>query len=77
MYLAYEQQPVLEAVMRMGDANQWKPGPHIHYVDDHAIAQTYLDLARLTGDPQMVAPFRAYADLMMSTPRCVGRAARD
>jgi unsaturated rhamnogalacturonyl hydrolase len=53
--------------MRMGEANEWKPGPRIHYADDHTIAQTYLDLARVTGERQLAEPFRSYADAMVST----------
>ncbi len=67
VYQVYGQQSHLHAMTRMGEANAWKPGPHIHYADDHTIAQTYLDLSRVTGNQQAVEPFRSYADLMMST----------
>jgi rhamnogalacturonyl hydrolase YesR len=67
VYQAYGRQAHLDELTRMGEANAWKPGPHIHYADDHTIAQTYLDLARVTGNQRAVEPFRGYVDLMMRT----------
>jgi rhamnogalacturonyl hydrolase YesR len=67
VYQAYGREVHLDELIRMGEANAWKPGPRIHYADDHTIAQTYLDLARITGNREVMEPFRAYADAMMST----------
>ena len=66
VYQVYGRQSHLSAMTRMGESNAWKPGPHIHYPDDHTIAQTYLDLFRVTGNQQAVEPFRRYAYLRMS-----------
>ena len=43
--------------VRMGEANEWKPGPRLHHADDHAICQTYIDMYRISGDERMIAPF--------------------
>jgi rhamnogalacturonyl hydrolase YesR len=67
VYQVYGRQAQLDELIRMGEANAWKPGPRIHYADDHTIAQTYLDIARTSGNLRLVEPYRRYADLMIST----------
>lgn len=45
---------ILEALMDMGRANDWKPASRLHHADDYAICQTYMDLYRLKKDPIMI-----------------------
>ena len=49
---------VLQALIDMGEDNDWRPGIRLHHADDHAIVQTYVDLYRVVKDPQMLRPFR-------------------
>jgi rhamnogalacturonyl hydrolase YesR len=51
----------------MGNRNRWLPGPRYRLADDHAIAQTYLDLSRITGDSTFYAAFRDTADRVISS----------
>ncbi len=57
VFAAYEttRSPLLmKALMDMGAANDWKPGPRFDHADDIAISQTYIDLYRLTKDRKMI-----------------------
>lgn len=53
---------------RMGEANEWKPGPRLHHADDHAICQTYIDMYRISKDRKMIAPFVETMERFMATP---------
>lgn len=48
---------ILQALIDMGEMNDWRPGERLHHADDHAIVQTYIDLYRILKDPKMLAPF--------------------
>ncbi len=56
------------AMVGMGEANQWKAGPRVTHADDYAIGQTYIDLYRVTKDEKMIKPFREAVDKFMETP---------
>lgn len=56
------------AMIEMGEANEWKPGPRLQHADDHAICQTYIDVYRIEKDKKMIEPFREAVDEMMGTP---------
>lgn len=45
-----------KALMEMGEANKWSPGPRFDHADDLAIAQTYIDIYRITKDRRMIEP---------------------
>ncbi len=59
---------ILDAMIRMGEANQWKPGPRLHHADDYAICQTYVDVYRIKKDEKMITPFKKATDEFMATP---------
>jgi len=59
---------LLEAMIKMGEDNQWKPGPRLQHADDIAICQTYIDVYRLTKDQKMIAPFIGQMDKFLVTP---------
>ena len=69
MYEATGEPKYLEAMTEMGERNRWEPGPRYRHADDHAVAQTYLDLYRIERDPSRYEPFQASIDKMMNTPR--------
>ncbi len=58
----------LDAMIKMGEANQWKPGPRLQHADDHAICQTYIDVYRLKKDQKMITPFIEQMDKFLATP---------
>ncbi len=58
----------LNELLRVGRENRWQPGPRARHADDHAIAQTYLDLYRIRRKKGMMTPFRKTIDRMMRSP---------
>ncbi len=59
---------LLNAMIEMGDKNQWKPGPRLLHADDHAICQTYIDVYRIKKDDKMITSFREQMDKFLATP---------
>lgn len=59
---------LFDEMIKMGEANQWKPGPRLHHADDHVICQTYIDLYRIKKDPGMIDPFIKTMDEFQKTP---------
>jgi rhamnogalacturonyl hydrolase YesR len=57
-----------DALLAMGEANGWKPGPRLYHADDLAVGQTYAGLYFLYRDPKMIAPLRAQLDAILSAP---------
>ncbi len=71
VFAAYEttgSKKIWKAMVEMGEANGWKPGPRLHHADDHAICQTYIDMYRISGDKKMIQPFIETMDKFMATP---------
>lgn len=58
-----------DAMIKMGEANQWKPGPRMYHADDQAVGQTYVELCFLTRDTNMIAPLRANFDKILAAPK--------
>jgi unsaturated rhamnogalacturonyl hydrolase len=57
-----------DALLAMGEANGWKPGPRVYHADDLAVGQAYAGLYFLYRDPKMIAPLRARLDAILSAP---------
>jgi rhamnogalacturonyl hydrolase YesR len=57
-----------KALLAVGEANSWQPGPRMYHADDLAIGQTYAGLYSLYHDPKMIAPLRARLDAVLATP---------
>ncbi len=45
---------ILDSLMALGQRTSWQPGRRYDHADDIAISQTYIDLSRIKGDPQMI-----------------------
>jgi rhamnogalacturonyl hydrolase YesR len=60
-----------DALLAIGEANGWKPGPRMYHADDLAIGQAYAGLYSLYRDPKMIAPLRARLDAILSAPSAV------
>jgi rhamnogalacturonyl hydrolase YesR len=57
-----------EAILKMGEANRWSPGPRVYHADDHVIAQSYLWAARHGAGKDVVAPIRGTFDTILANP---------
>jgi unsaturated rhamnogalacturonyl hydrolase len=57
-----------DALLAMGEANGWKPGPRFYHADDLAIGQTYAGLYFLYRDPKMIAALQSRLDAILSVP---------
>jgi unsaturated rhamnogalacturonyl hydrolase len=60
-----------DALLAIGEANGWKPGPRLYYADDLAIGQTYAGLYFLYRDPKMIAALRSRLDAILAAPASV------
>lgn len=67
-YKVTKNKQFLNAMLEMGEKNQWKPGPRLQHADDHAICQTYIDVFRIKKDQKMIDPFREQMDKFLTTP---------
>ncbi len=59
VFAAYEttgSKEIWNALLAMGEKNEWKPGRRFDHADDIAINQTYLDIYRITKDKRMLQP---------------------
>lgn len=71
IFAAYEatgNQELLQAVVKMGEANQWKPGSKLMFPDHHIILNPYLDLYRLRPDPRIIAPAKKFVEDYLKSP---------
>ncbi len=57
-----------DAMLAMGEANGWKPGPRVYHADDLVVGQTYAGLYLIYRDPKMIAPLRARLDAILAAP---------
>jgi unsaturated rhamnogalacturonyl hydrolase len=51
-----------DAMVRMGEKNNWKLGPNHYHADDHIVGQTYAELYLQLRDNRMIATMRASLD---------------
>ena len=57
-----------DAMLAMGETNEWKPGPRPYHADDQCVGQAYAELYLLYRDPKMIAPLREHFDFILSHP---------
>jgi unsaturated rhamnogalacturonyl hydrolase len=58
---------IYNALMDMGNRNQWKTGKRWYHADDIAITQTYLDLYRIEKKPEMIKTLTDTLDKFIKT----------
>jgi rhamnogalacturonyl hydrolase YesR len=58
-----------DAMIAIGDKNEWKLGPNHYHADDHIIGQTYAELYLQLRDRKMIAPMRASFDDILANRR--------
>jgi unsaturated rhamnogalacturonyl hydrolase len=57
-----------EAMLKMGESNQWRLGKRKFHADDHTVGQTYAELYSFYREPKMIAPMRARFDDILTNP---------
>ena len=57
-----------DAILTMGENNQWTPGKRTYHADDHVIAQSYLWAARHGAGSEAIVPLRATFDGILAQP---------
>lgn len=61
-------QKYVEAMVRMGETNEWKLGPRKFHGDDHVVGQTYCELFFRTRDAKRIQPMRERFDDILANP---------
>jgi len=67
-YRTTHDKELLQAMVKMGEANQWKPGPRLQHADDIAICQTYVIVIRIKKVKAMIQPFIDNMEQFLATP---------
>ncbi len=57
-----------DAMLQVGESNQWKLGPSKYFADDHAVGQTYVELWQHRHEDRMIQPMRAQFDEVLASP---------
>jgi unsaturated rhamnogalacturonyl hydrolase len=57
-----------DAMLAMGETNQWQLGQKLYDADDHCVGQTYAELYLLYRDNKMIAPLREKFDAILAKP---------
>jgi unsaturated rhamnogalacturonyl hydrolase len=60
-----------DAMLTMGETNEWKLGPRHYHADDQCVGQTYCELYFLYREPKMIAPMRERFDEILAHPSAV------
>lgn len=58
-----------DAMIAMGQKNNWQLGPNHYHADDHVVGQTYAELYQQMHDPKMIAPMRAHFNDILANRR--------
>ena len=62
---------LLNAIIKMDETNQWKPGPSFKFPNYHKIMQTYIDLFDLQRDSQMIKPSVQFSNALCNAKRTI------
>ena len=60
-----------DAMLAMGETNEWSPGPRKFHADDYCVGQTYTELYLLYRQPKMIAPLKERFDDILSNPTTI------
>lgn len=63
LYTIDSQDVYLNTMLEMGRSNGWKLKPHPYLADNFAIAQTYIDLFQIVGDPRFIETSQYVMDM--------------
>jgi rhamnogalacturonyl hydrolase YesR len=57
-----------EAMLRIGETNQWKLGPRVYHADDHCVGQMYAELWFRFKEAKMIEPMKQRFDEILTNP---------
>ncbi len=57
-----------DAMLAMGETNEWQLGPRKYHADDQCVGQTYAELYFLYREPKIIAPMRERFDAILAEP---------
>jgi rhamnogalacturonyl hydrolase YesR len=60
-----------DAMLALGETNQWRLGPRKFHADDQCIGQTFAELYFLCREPKMITPMQARFDEILAQPSTV------
>jgi rhamnogalacturonyl hydrolase YesR len=60
-----------DAMLAVGERNQWLVGPRTEHADDHCIGQTYAELYLVFREPRMIAGLRSRFEGIIGKPSTV------
>ena len=60
-----------DAMVAMGETNEWQLGARKFHADDHCVGQTYTELYSLLRQPKMIAPLQVRFDDILAKPSAV------
>lgn len=58
----------VDAMVKVGEKNEWKLGPRVYHADDHAVGQMYCEVFRVLGNPKTIAPMKEVFDQILAKP---------
>ena len=58
-----------DAMVRMGESNQWQLGKRPYHADDHCVGQTYAELYRDDRNPVRIAALQERFDWILAHPK--------
>jgi len=58
-----------DAMMALGEKNQWQLASRPYHADDHVVGQMYAELYLWGHDAKMIAPMRATFDFVLAHPK--------
>jgi unsaturated rhamnogalacturonyl hydrolase len=59
----------LDAMVQVGEKNDWKLGPRRYHADDNAVGQMYVEVFLKKKDPKMIAQMREEFDAILASPK--------
>jgi rhamnogalacturonyl hydrolase YesR len=57
-----------QALLEVGEKNNWQPHRRVYHADDHTIAQMYLEMYRVHKDPKMLQGIKDRFDYILANP---------
>ena len=60
-----------DAMLALGETNDWKLGPKLYDADDHCVGQAWAELYLLYRVPKMIAPLREKFDTVIAKPSAI------
>ena len=59
----------IDAMLKVGEGNEWKLGPRKYNADDYAIGQMYAEMYLIKHDAKIIAPMQESFDSILAHPK--------